>query len=78
MFLGPGGNSGGEGKADGDGAVDIDDLACEVTQERLSSRLECELGEWKKPRAGDRCGGEDPMALSMENDRGWPSVGVGS
>ena len=78
MSLGPGGKSGGEGKADGDGAVDIDDLACEVTQERLSSRLECELGEWKKPKVGDRYDGEGSMAPSMESDRGWPSVGIES
>ena len=45
LSLGPGRKSGGEGKVDGDGAVDIDDLACEVTRERLSSELEYELGE---------------------------------
>lgn len=45
--------SGGDGKADMDGIVDIDDVARELTRERLSSGLVYEFGEFKKPRTGD-------------------------
>ena len=44
---------GGDGKADMDGIVDIDDVARELTRERPSSGLVHELGEFKKPRTGD-------------------------
>lgn len=64
MSLSPGGKSGGEGKADGDGVVDTDDLACEVIREHLSSGLEHEADELKEPRVGEWYDGEGSLTES--------------
>lgn len=75
--LDPGGKPGGGGKADGDGAVDIDDLTWEITRERrLSSGLECEFAELKKPGAGDRYD-DDECALSSSAGTREASYGDG-
>lgn len=75
---GPGMKSGGGGKADMDGTVDVDDPACETTRSRLSSELEYELGESEKLRAGDWFDGEGLVASFREIAGGVPSSSAGS
>lgn len=61
LSLVPGVKSGGDGKADMEGTVDIDDVACEVPRERFSSRLAYELAEFREPRTGDGYNDDGPV-----------------
>ena len=68
--LDPGVKPGGEGKADTDGVVDVDDLFCETTRTPLSSGLEHELDELQELKAGDRDNSEGPAAPFVESAGG--------
>ena len=68
---------GGDGKADRDGTVDIDDVAREVPRDRFSFRVAQELGEFKKPRIGDRCNDDRSVELFISGAGGARSCGDG-
>jgi hypothetical protein len=70
--------SGGEGKTDTDGVIDIDDLTCETARAHLSSELEYELGEFEKPGTDGWHGGRGSMASFMRRAGGAPSSSAGT
>jgi hypothetical protein len=77
LSLGPCVKSGGEGKAETDGNVDIDDLTCETTRVRILSGLGYEFGQFEKPRTGDWHDDEGSVVLFMESAGGAPSNSAG-